>query len=101
MQRILGYLGLLIFSRAKIFLAKHYKGIREGGIYSLILMLYASKKYTFAPETSFLWKVKEVVTNQGRIRTDAVVNCTGAWANYISGMVGVHTPLGKKRIRKK
>ena len=101
MQRILGYLGLLLFSRAKIFLAQHYKGIREGGIYSLILMLYASKKYTFAPETSFLWKVKEVVTNQGRIRTDAVVNCTGAWANYISGMVGVHTPLGKKRIRKK
>ena len=41
--------------------------------------------------------MKEVVTNQGRIRTDAVVNCTGAWANYISGMVGVHTPLGKKR----
>jgi len=38
-------------------------------------------------------KVTGVVTSEGTISTDCVVNCTGAWANYISNMVGIHTPL--------
>ncbi|XP_043191499.1 sarcosine dehydrogenase, mitochondrial-like, partial [Amphibalanus amphitrite] len=38
-------------------------------------------------------RVTAVVTPQGRIKTGAVVNATGAWANYITEMVGIHIPL--------
>ncbi len=38
-------------------------------------------------------KVKGVVTNRGEIRTEKVVNCTGAWANKLSHMVSLSTPL--------
>ncbi|QQP39642.1 Uncharacterized protein FKW44_020589, partial [Caligus rogercresseyi] len=34
-----------------------------------------------------------VQTSEGVIRTENVVNCTGGWANYISQMVGIQTPL--------
>ena len=39
-------------------------------------------------ERSFgAWGVTEVKTDLGSIKTNCVVNCTGAWANYISHMV--------------
>jgi len=37
--------------------------------------------------------IEGVVTNQGTIKTKNVINCTGAWANYISELVGISTPL--------
>ncbi|CAK8678205.1 unnamed protein product [Clavelina lepadiformis] len=37
-------------------------------------------------------KVTSVVTDQGAIKTNIVVNCTGAWAPYIGQMVGVRIP---------
>lgn len=33
-------------------------------------------------------KVTGVVTQTGTIKTQKVVNCTGAWANYLTNMVG-------------
>jgi len=45
-------------------------------------------------ETDFGNKqIEGVVTDLGTIQTSTVVNCTGAWANYISSLVGIHTPL--------
>ncbi|XP_023344278.1 sarcosine dehydrogenase, mitochondrial isoform X2 [Eurytemora carolleeae] len=45
-------------------------------------------------ETDFGNKqVHAVVTDNGIVQTSCIINCTGAWANYISNMVGVHTPL--------
>ncbi|XP_066953751.1 sarcosine dehydrogenase, mitochondrial-like [Macrobrachium rosenbergii] len=38
-------------------------------------------------------KVSEVHTPYGVIKTNAVVNATGAWANSIANMVGVELPL--------
>ena len=38
-------------------------------------------------------RVTEVVTSQGTIKTSNVVNCTGAWANHITKMVGLKIPL--------
>jgi len=38
-------------------------------------------------------QVEAVVTNQGTIETSCVVNCTGGWANHVSSLVGIHTPL--------
>lgn len=38
-------------------------------------------------------KVKEVHTPYGVIKTDAVVNATGCWANDITSMVGIEVPL--------
>ncbi|CAB4067340.1 SARDH [Lepeophtheirus salmonis] len=38
-------------------------------------------------------KIKGVKTSNGFIKTENVVNCTGGWANYISRMVGIETPL--------
>ena len=38
-------------------------------------------------------KVSQVVTSKGPIRTQVVVNCTGAWANQVTGMVGLKIPL--------
>jgi len=37
--------------------------------------------------------IEGVVTDKGTIKTKCVVNCTGAWANYISELVGISTPL--------
>ena len=37
--------------------------------------------------------IEGVVTDRGTIKTKCVVNCTGAWANYISELVGISTPL--------
>jgi len=37
--------------------------------------------------------IEGVVTEKGTIKTKCVVNCTGAWANYISELVGITTPL--------
>jgi len=37
--------------------------------------------------------VESVVTPFGAIKTPCVVNCTGAWANFISDLVGITTPL--------
>ena len=34
-------------------------------------------------------RVEAVATNLGTVRTRNVVNCTGAWANYITSMVGL------------
>merc|ERR1719233_1831544 len=45
-------------------------------------------------ETAFGNKqIEGVETSEGYIQTQCVVNCTGGWANYISSLVGVHTPL--------
>ncbi|XP_063887251.1 sarcosine dehydrogenase, mitochondrial-like [Scylla paramamosain] len=38
-------------------------------------------------------RVSEVHTNQGVIKTNAVINATGSWGNYITSMVGVTLPL--------
>lgn len=38
-------------------------------------------------------RVTEVHTPRGVIRTNAVVNATGCWANDIAGLVGVEVPL--------
>jgi len=38
-------------------------------------------------------QVEGVETADGYIKTQCVVNCTGGWANYISNLVGIHTPL--------
>jgi len=38
-------------------------------------------------------RVVEVVTPMGSVKTSAVVNCTGAWANQITKMVGLKIPL--------
>ncbi|XP_037082640.1 sarcosine dehydrogenase, mitochondrial-like [Pollicipes pollicipes] len=38
-------------------------------------------------------RVSAVVTPHGRVRTNAVVNATGAWANYIAEMAGLTIPL--------
>jgi len=45
------------------------------------------------PTSNGSTKVTEVITSNGPIKTQAVVNCTGAWANYITGMVGLKIPL--------
>ena len=37
--------------------------------------------------------IQGVTTPFGHIKTKCVVNCTGAWAGYISDLVGVSTPL--------
>jgi len=37
--------------------------------------------------------VEGVMTDQGPVKTQCLINCTGAWAGYISDMVGVSTPL--------
>jgi len=37
--------------------------------------------------------VDSVVTPYGTIKTKCVVNCTGAWAGYVSDLVGISTPL--------
>ncbi|KAK3861533.1 hypothetical protein Pcinc_032521 [Petrolisthes cinctipes] len=37
-------------------------------------------------------RVTEVHTQRGNINTSAVINATGAWANDICGLVGVHVP---------
>ncbi|XP_076800239.1 sarcosine dehydrogenase, mitochondrial-like [Clavelina lepadiformis] len=37
-------------------------------------------------------KVVNVVTDQGTIKTDRVVNCAGAWSPYIGQMIGVRIP---------
>ena len=34
-----------------------------------------------------------VLTDGGLIKTNCVVNCAGGWANYVSDMVGIKTPL--------
>jgi len=38
-------------------------------------------------------KIRGVVTEEGTIETKYVVNCTGAWANYINNMIGLNVPL--------
>jgi glycine cleavage system T protein len=38
-------------------------------------------------------QVDEVITNQGRIKTEVVVNCAGQWGNVIANMVGVNLPI--------
>jgi 4-methylaminobutanoate oxidase (formaldehyde-forming) len=38
-------------------------------------------------------RVNEVVTDQGTIRTEVVVNAAGQWGNEIAGMVGVVLPI--------
>ncbi|MGQ0603202.1 MAG: GcvT family protein [Anaerolineales bacterium] len=38
-------------------------------------------------------RVQAVVTNQGVIRTEIVVNCGGQWANEIAQMVGLNLPI--------
>lgn len=45
------------------------------------------------PSTFDTQRVTEVVTPHGTIKTKNVVNCTGAWANYIAKMVGLDIPL--------
>ena len=37
--------------------------------------------------------IEGVVTSQGTIKTQCVVNCTGAWANDINQVVGLSVPL--------
>jgi len=46
-----------------------------------------------SPNSFGTTKVSGVVTKQGTVKTQCLINCTGAWANYISDMVGVSTPL--------
>lgn len=38
-------------------------------------------------------RVQAVVTDQGAIATEIVVNCAGQWANEIAQMVGLHLPI--------
>ena len=38
-------------------------------------------------------QVAAVVTNQGTIRTDVVVNCAGIWAHHIGALAGVMMPV--------
>ncbi len=38
-------------------------------------------------------RVQEVITDQGNIRTDVVVNAAGMWAPQIGGLAGVEVPL--------
>jgi len=38
-------------------------------------------------------QVDEVITNQGRIKTDVVVNCAGQWGGVIAKMVGITLPV--------
>lgn len=38
-------------------------------------------------------KIREVVTDKGRIQTETVVNAAGAWASEIGRMVGVDIPI--------
>ena len=38
-------------------------------------------------------RVIGVKTAEGTIKTERVINCTGAWANQIAGMIGLKIPL--------
>jgi 4-methylaminobutanoate oxidase (formaldehyde-forming) len=38
-------------------------------------------------------QVDEVITNQGRIKTEVVVNCAGQWGGVIANMVGITLPI--------
>jgi len=48
---------------------------------------------TTRPATLGSNAVDSVVTPFGTIKTKCVVNCTGAWAGYVSDLVGISTPL--------
>ena len=48
---------------------------------------------TTRPATLGSTSVDSVVTPFGTIKTKCVVNCTGAWAGYVSDLVGISTPL--------
>ena len=42
-------------------------------------------EYTYGTKT-----IKNVTTSHGTIKTNVVINCTGAWANRITNMVRLH-----------
>ena len=42
-------------------------------------------EYTYGTKT-----IKNVTTSHGTIKTNVVINCTGAWANRITNMVILH-----------